>query len=227
LTSCLAAAVPLHFAWEQRSNRTRFKIISNTTKNTTVMTLTQSLTRVALATVAILLIPLVAMQFTHEVNWTASDFLVMGVLLFGAGLTYVLIARMGNNATYRMAAAVGVAAGLLLVWANLAVGLVGSEHNPANLLYGSVLAVALIGAFAARFRPLGMSNAMFAASLTYVVVTVIALFIWTPTGAGAEPQAHMVNVVVANAVFAAIWAVSGLLFRRASATGTNTERQLA
>ncbi|MCC3151582.1 hypothetical protein Q3A66_02085 [Hymenobacter sp. BT770] len=190
------------------------------------MTLAKSLTRVALATAFLLLIPLVAMQFTTEVNWTLSDFIVAGVMLFGAGLTFVLIARMGDNTMYRLGAGLGVAAGLLLVWANLAVGLVGSEDNPANLLYGAVLAVALVGAFVARFRPLGMSNAMFAASLTYVLVTVIALFIWKPTGAAAEPQVHMVNVVGANAVFAALWAVSGLLFRRA-ATGTHSNRQLA
>ncbi|MBC6613254.1 hypothetical protein H8B15_20195 [Hymenobacter sp. BT507] len=159
--------------------------------------------------------------------WTLFDFVAAGVLLFGAGLTFVLLARMGNNTTYRVAVGVAVAAGLLLVWANMAVGLVGSEDNPANLLYGGVLAVALLGAFVARFRPLGMSNAMFAAALTYVVVTAIALFVWTPSGEVAEPQVHLVNVLVANGAFAAIWAISGVLFRRASATGSASNRQLA
>jgi hypothetical protein len=191
------------------------------------MTLTQSIVRLALATAFLLLIPLVAMQFTNEVAWTGSDFVFAGVMLFGAGLTFMLIARKWNSTTYRIAVGVAVAAGLLLVWANAAVGLVGSEHNPANLLYGGVLAVALIGAFVARFRPLGMSNAMFAAALTYVLVTAVALFIWKPTGAAAEPQVHLVNVLVANGVFAALWAVAGLLFRRAGATGSNQNRQLA
>jgi hypothetical protein len=193
----------------------------------TVMTLTQSITRLALVTAFLLLIPLVAMQFTHEVNWTGSDFVFAGVVLFGAGLVFVLIARKWNSTLYRMAVGVAVAAGLLLVWANAAVGLIGSEHNPANLLYGGVLAVALLGAFAARFRPLGMSNAMFAAALTYVVVTAVALFVWKPTGAAAEPQAPLVNVLVANGFFAALWAVAGVLFRRASATGSNSGCQLA
>jgi hypothetical protein len=191
------------------------------------MTLTKSIIRVALGTALLLLIPFVAMRFTTEVNWSASDFVVAGVLLFGTGLTFVLIARMGDNTAYKLAAGIGVAAGLLLVWANLAVGLVGSEDNPANLLYGGVLAVALIGAIVARFRPLGMSNAMFAAAFTYVVVTAIALFIWTPTGEAAEPQVRLVNVLVANGVFAAIWAVSGWLFRRASANSSNLSQRLA
>ncbi|MBO3271472.1 hypothetical protein [Hymenobacter defluvii] len=191
------------------------------------MTLSKSIARVALVTGLLLLIPLTAKLFVADMAWDAFDFVAAGVLLFGAGLTFVLIARMGNTTTYRVAAGVAVAAGLLLVWANLAVGLVGSEDNPANLLYGSVLAVALLGAFVARFRPLGMSNAMFAAAITYVVVTAIALFVWTPSGEAAEPHVRLLNVLVANGAFAAIWAVSGVLFRRASATGAATNRQLA
>jgi hypothetical protein len=190
------------------------------------MTLTKSLTRVALATAFLLLIPLVAMQFTQEVVWTLSDFVFAAVILFGTGLTYVLIARKWNNTVYRMAVGVAVVAGFLIVWVNAAVGLVGSNDNPVNLLYGSVLAVALIGAFVARFRPLGLSYAMFAAALTYAVVTVIALFIWPPSADTAEPAAHMVNVVVGNVLFATLWAVSGLLFRRASASSSNLDQRL-
>jgi len=191
------------------------------------MTLAQSLTRLALGTAFLLLIPLVAMQFDSGVNWTVFDFVVAGGLLFGAGLTFVLIARKWNNTAYRLGAGVAAAAGLLLVWANLAVGLVGSQDNPANLLYGGVLAVALIGAFAARFRPLGMSRAMFGAGLTYVLVTLVALFVWKPTGAGAEPSVHLLNVLVANGVFAALWMVSGLLFQRANAADAGRYSRLA
>lgn len=191
------------------------------------MSLPKSLLLLALATGLLLLIPLVAMQFTREVNWTFSDFVFAGVLLFGTGLTYLLIARKWNSTAYKLGVGVGVVAGLMLVWANAAVGLVGSEDNPVNLLYGGVLLVALIGAIVARFRPRGMSNAMFAASLTYVAVTLIGLFVWKPKGAAAEPSVHLVNVVVFNAVFAAIWAVSGWLFRRADAAGSAPNRQLA
>jgi len=191
------------------------------------MTLSKSIARVALATGLLLLIPLTAKLFLAEMAWDVFDFVAAGILLFGAGLMFVLIARMSNNTTYRVAAGVAVAAGLLLVWANLAVGLVGSEDNPANLLYGGVLIVALLGAFIARFRPLGMSNAMFAAALTYVVVTAVALFIWKPSAATAEPFVGLVNVLVANGTFAAIWAVSGWLFRRASAAGPTSKQQFA
>lgn len=191
------------------------------------MSLPKSLLLLALATGLLLLIPLVAMQFTQEVNWTFSDFVFAGVLLFGTGLTYLLIARKWNSTAYKLGVGVGVVASLMLVWANAAVGLVGSEDNPVNLLYGGVLLVALIGAIVARFRPRGMSNAMFAASLTYVVVTVLGLFVWKPTGAAAEPSVHLATVAAFNAVFASIWAVSGWLFRRADAAGSIPNRQLA
>ncbi|MCB2379279.1 hypothetical protein LGH70_16905 [Hymenobacter sp. BT635] len=191
------------------------------------MTFSQSILRIALATALILTIPLVAMQFTPEVVWTLSDFVFAGVLLFGTGLAFLLLASKGGNLAYRLAAGVAVAAGFLLIWANMAVGLVGSEDNPVNLLYAAVLAVAIIGAVAARFRPVGMSNAMFAASLTYVLITIIALFLWKPAGAAAEPQVGLINVIGANALFAALWAAAGLLFRRAATAGPDSGRQLA
>jgi hypothetical protein len=45
-------------------------------------------------------------------------------------------------------------AAFILIWMNLAVGIIGSEDNPANLMYGGVLAVAIVGAFMVRFRPM-------------------------------------------------------------------------
>ena len=186
------------------------------------MTLTKSITRLALATVCLLLIPLVAMQFSSEVVWTLSDFVIAGILLFGTGLTYLLVARLGNNGAYRLAVGVAVLAGLLLVWVNLAVGFIGSEDNPANLLYGGVLAVAFTGAIVARFRPQGMAYAMFAAALVQFVVPFVAAAIWRP-----EVNMGMVQVLVLNTIFAGIWATSGGLFRRASGTGSTLSHQPA
>lgn len=83
----------------------------------------KNIVRLVVATVFLLMIPLVAMRFTDEVNWTASDFVVAGVLLFGTGLTYELLARKMRRNVYRVAVGVALAAALFLVWANLAVGL--------------------------------------------------------------------------------------------------------
>ena len=44
-----------------------------------------------------LLLPLVAMQFTDEVNWSETDFIVAGALIGGTGLT--LSWRQGRRPT--------------------------------------------------------------------------------------------------------------------------------
>jgi hypothetical protein len=71
----------------------------------------------------LLLLPLIAMQFTKEVNWTLSDFVIAGVLLFGTGLLCELAIRKIRNTNYRIAAIIAILLVLLLVWAELAVGI--------------------------------------------------------------------------------------------------------
>lgn len=80
----------------------------------------------AIAVAAILLVPLVAMQFSDEVAWTLSDFIIAAILLFGTGLVYVLGARRIATTSGRIKLAAVVGAILILVWAELAVGLFGT-----------------------------------------------------------------------------------------------------
>ncbi|HSN48820.1 MAG TPA: hypothetical protein VLR29_08675 [Flavobacterium sp.] len=70
----------------------------------------------------LLLLPLIAMQFTKEVNWTLFDFVVAGVLLFGTGILCELAIRKIKNTKYRIAAVAIILAALLLLWSELAVG---------------------------------------------------------------------------------------------------------
>ena len=70
-----------------------------------------------------MLIPLVAMQFTEEVHWTLSDFIVGGALLFGTGLIIDLIVRNIKNTTYRYILAIIALIVLILIWIELAVGI--------------------------------------------------------------------------------------------------------
>ena len=81
---------------------------------------------VALGTAAILLMPFIAMQFTGEVNWAASDFVIAGVLLAGMGVAYVLTTVRMRNPRTRLIAGAVFAAALVFIWAELAVGLVGT-----------------------------------------------------------------------------------------------------
>jgi hypothetical protein len=160
----------------------------------------------------LLLIPAIAMRFTAEVNWTASDFVVMGLLLASVAGAYEFLARKAPNWTYRAAAAVALLAALLLVGVNLAIGIIGSENNDANMMYAGVLAVAVGGACLARCRSEGMARAMAATAAAQALVGVIAL----ATGAGAEGAAWPKDVIGATAILSTMWLASAWLFRRAA-----------
>ena len=78
------------------------------------------------AAAALLLVPFIAMQFTNEVKWSAFDFLVAGVLLFGTGLLCELVLRKVKTTGYRIALCAVLLVLLFLTWAELAVGLFGT-----------------------------------------------------------------------------------------------------
>lgn len=70
-----------------------------------------------------LLAPGVAMQFTSEVRWDLADFLVFGGMLLIACGAFELVMRLMSRRRSRWIAGVVIAALFLLVWAELAVGL--------------------------------------------------------------------------------------------------------
>ena len=86
-------------------------------------TLHKPLLGVALATALLLLVPAVAMQFTSEVSWGPGDFIVAGMLLFGAGAATVIAFRHVRGTGRRAAVTLAIAFCLAVVWAELAVGL--------------------------------------------------------------------------------------------------------
>ena len=88
--------------------------------------LAKKLGLVVLATAAILLAPYIAMQFDSGVNWDMFDFVIAGVLMAGIGLAYVLSTMQVRNPRTRLIALAVFAAVLLLIWVELAVGLVGT-----------------------------------------------------------------------------------------------------
>lgn len=72
------------------------------------------------------MVPLVAMQFTKEVNWTLSDFLIMGILLFATVFTIDFVLKKVKTFKSRLILVFGILALLILIWAELAVGIFGS-----------------------------------------------------------------------------------------------------
>jgi peptidoglycan/LPS O-acetylase OafA/YrhL len=91
-----------------------------------IATKSKRLLAIVLVVAFLLLIPLVAMQFTGEVNWTLRDFVTAGVLLLGTGLMCEFVIRKVKRKKYRIALIVAILAVLLLIWVELAVGIFGT-----------------------------------------------------------------------------------------------------
>jgi len=161
--------------------------------------------------VLLLAMPFIAMRFTSEVNWTASDFIFAGVLFAVIGGMLELAVRMSGNRAYRAGSALALLGTLLVVWANLAVGIVGSEDNPANLLFFAALLLGMIGAALARFGAQGMVRAMTMTAVSLEIAFLIAL-----TQGTDEPfVGHWVEFAGVS-LFAALFLGSAGLFRKAA-----------
>jgi len=84
---------------------------------------------IVLSVAVLLLIPFIAMQFNDEVNWALSDFLVAGILLLGIGFLAELAFRKIRTTSLRNAVWFALLALLVLVWAELAVGIFGTPFS--------------------------------------------------------------------------------------------------
>jgi hypothetical protein len=166
------------------------------------------------AIAALLLLPLAAMQVTDQVVWSPADFAAAGALLLGAGGALEIAARRAPSRAYLAGVAVAIAAALTLAWLVGAVGIIGTEADPANLMYAGVLASALVGAALARFRPRGMARAMFAAALAQALVAAVALAL----RAGSADPDWPADLLVLTGGFVGLWLLSGWLFLRAGRT---------
>jgi hypothetical protein len=167
---------------------------------------------IVLATAFILLLPLLAMQITDEVAWDLADFAVAGALLAGTGLMHRVAARNVRHIAYRVAVGVALAAALLLVWTNLAVGVIGEPDEPANAMYIGVLVVGTIGTIIARFQPAGMARTLLATALVQALVAVIVLI----AGKHQSPGSSVPEILALNGFFVALFIGSAWLFRHAA-----------
>ncbi|HEX2739917.1 MAG TPA: hypothetical protein VHM69_05675, partial [Rubrobacter sp.] len=100
--------------------------------------------------------------------------------------------------TYRSVVGVALAAAFLLVWINLAVGIIGHSGDLANSMYVGVLAVGIIGAIIAT---------ALAQALVAVIVLIFGLGLpWSPP----------VEILGLTGFFVALFVGSALLFQFAA-----------
>jgi hypothetical protein len=205
-----------HFYFEIKSTFEKRKNHQKPLVMKTQGKLYRSVLIVLAVTMLLLLVPFIAMQFTNEVRWSGGDFLLMGLLISGTGMAYVLLTRTTANRTYRFAVAAALGTTFLLIWANLAVGLIGGGPHLDNLMYGVVPLVVMIGILRSRFRAAGMERSMYATALSLIVLMAIALL----AGMQHYPGSSVGEILSVNGIFIALYLLAAGLFRAASATGS-------
>ena len=83
-----------------------------------------NIVRPALLTLALLLIPLFGNNFDDGWNWSLSDFVIMGGIIFVTGFLIEFANVKIKNKNHRFIAVSLILLALLIIWAHLAVGIV-------------------------------------------------------------------------------------------------------
>ncbi len=158
--------------------------------------------------VALLIAPWVAMRFTPYVAWTGSDFALFGAMLLTGCVAFEIAARAARAPAYLAASVIALGAAFLLVWANLAVGIVGEPAHPANLAFMAIPLAGIAGALIARRRPRGMAITLTVMAVLQVVAAGLAF--WTAVQA---PRGFLLGF---TAAYVAVWLLCAALFRKAA-----------
>ena len=147
-------------------------------------------------------------------NWSLFDFVFMGGLLGCIGLAARFIWWRSTNLSSMVASSLVVLAIFLLIWVNGAVGIIGSEDNPANLMFGGVILIVISGALFTRFRPIGMALTCLTVAAAHVVIALTALVSQSGSGSEIWPM----DVLGASLFFILIWIAAAGLFWKSGAS---------
>lgn len=155
---------------------------------------------------ALMLAPAIATRVTDEMAWDLADFILVATLLAAACGAWELAIRRTGSWTYAAGAIAAAGAALLLFFVNGAVGFLGDEGNPVNLLFFGVLTLAAGGAIVVRFRPEGMARVMAVTAGAQVVVGAL----------GVTMVPDLRGFLIGTAMFVPLWLLSSWLFERAA-----------
>ncbi|MBI1400740.1 hypothetical protein [Hyphomonas sp.] len=143
-------------------------------------------------------------------SWGLVDFLVAGGLITAFGGVFVMGLRASNSWSYRAGFALALLTGLAVIWSALAVGIVGDEGDPADLMYAAILFGGFVAACAVRFSPGGMRRSLYALSTATGAASLAAISV---AGNAQAPVMLMFHTVIAGG-----FAISGYLCGRAAVT---------
>jgi hypothetical protein len=156
---------------------------------------------------ALMLAAVAATRLSDEMRWETGDFILVGGMLLAACGLFELLMRRADGWAYRAGAAVAVASAFLLFLAAGAVGIVGSEDEPANLMFLGVIALGVAGAVLARFKARGMARAMAVTAGAQGLAGIVGILL----------VPDVTGFLLGTGLFAALWLLSAWLFSRAAA----------
>lgn len=113
--------------------------------------------------------------------------------------------------SYKLGLGAAGASAFILFWLAAGVGIIGADGDRANMMYLGVLAVGIIGALIARFRPLGMARTLVAMAAAHAVVGLIALVAQL-----GEPYSGPLEILGLTGFFIVLFTGSAWLFRQAA-----------
>lgn len=150
-------------------------------------------------------------NFLYETH--LKQFSVYVIITLFIGSVYEIWQRLRTQKKiYWLAFLIGLGWMFFLGLANGAVGIIGSENNPANLMYWAVFAVRIIGSLISRLRSRGMRITLFITAFVQLAIPVFAFFIWPAQASWGN--AGVIGVFFINLIFALLFISSALLFGR-------------
>jgi hypothetical protein len=153
---------------------------------------------------ALLSLPAIAMLAGADgVDWSVGDFIIFAIMLLALGGGIELASARSGNTAYRFGAITACGIGFLTIWANLAVGMIGSEENGYNMAFFAIVLLAAVGAAIVRGTAPGLAKVSFIAGLAQLGVGAM--------GYAADPRGAVFSMM-----FAAPWMIASALFSRAA-----------
>ncbi|MDX5326259.1 MAG: hypothetical protein LPK80_08350 [Bacteroidota bacterium] len=154
-------------------------------------------------------IPLIAMQFTVKVNWDLLDFSVAGLLLVSSGLAFRWLVWKSNDPWFRIGSIIGILAVFLLIWSNLAVGLIGCGPNLPNLLFGLIPLIGIIGAIRSHFSSKGLFGSMVTMAIATLTMGIVSFLLSDLK----NRESSFTAILLVTGFFSFLFLVSALFFK--------------